>query len=587
MSNPDPSLERRLDELYEQVRRLSARVDELTSRVRAVSGVESPPADSFGAEGDHTASVAPTGPQLTPQIFLSGMATLCFILVVALILRTIVDKGVINERIGSVSGMCYAGLVICYGFYRYSKAYAHAPLFVSCGALLLFSIVFETHARFQLLSAPLAYATLTVTLTFMTVLGLRYGVVTPLCVGTLGATVAGMALEFPDPFFPCLAVLLLFANAASYATIRIPSCRWLIWSVLVITLFFWLMWTTKLRVSLSRGQELTQELALQWFLPCLFFFVIMYAAMVIWSVLRAGWSFGFLEMVLPIVNVVWAYAAAKAVVLPWHGREDLVGTAGVLAALAHIGLALWFATMNSKGVRPATSFIAAGLILLALSLPACVGNILISLLIWAFAALCTGVISGIWQNRAVRVTSYLFQVFACVAAVVSGSLCVLVPLLPASVTALVLLCLICLAHYSWCHSRALKPGDDYLPLTYLADRTIALLLCAAMTYAFGACRIVLFATLALLQVKGEAVFQCGQSILINFGALLLAIVGLILMNNEVLALAVLVALVGASKVFGYDLLNFSGLPVVLSVLSFGITAAAGSLLWGRRQRRLS
>jgi len=41
---------------------------------------------------------------------------------------------------------------------------------------------------------------------------------------------------------------------------------------------------------------------------------------------------------------------------------------------------------------------------------------------------------------------------------------------------------------------------------------------------------------------------------------------------------------GAVRVFGYDLLTIHGLPLVWSVLSFGLATALGSLLWRNWQQ---
>ncbi|NUM56030.1 MAG: hypothetical protein HUU46_20515 [Candidatus Hydrogenedentes bacterium] len=56
------------------------------------------------------------------------------------------------------------------------------------------------------------------------------------------------------------------------------------------------------------------------------------------------------------------------------------------------------------------------------------------------------------------------------------------------------------------------------------------------------------------------------------------------MRNDLLASAVVVALIGATKVFAYDLLRTQGVPLVISVFAFGVTATAGSLIWNRWQR---
>ena len=72
--------------------------------------------------------------------------------------------------------------------------------------------------------------------------------------------------------------------------------------------------------------------------------------------------------------------------------------------------------------------------------------------------------------------------------------------------------------------------------------------------------------------------------LINAFALLLMGLAVACTGVELVFLAFIFALAGAGKIFGYDLWFTSGVPLVLSVSSFAVTAALGSLLWTRWQR---
>jgi hypothetical protein len=49
--------------------------------------------------------------------------------------------------------------------------------------------------------------------------------------------------------------------------------------------------------------------------------------------------------------------------------------------------------------------------------------------------------------------------------------------------------------------------------------------------------------------------------------------------------AILVTLIGAIKVFLYDLIGIHGLPLVFSVFSFGMAAAVESLALGKWQKQ--
>jgi hypothetical protein len=552
-------------------------MDELTSQIQGFSSWRSQRVD-LPVQQDDAVSFSDTWQQLTGATLLSSLATVCFLLAIALILRTIVDNGIINQNFGAFLGMGYAGVMIAYGYRRHSRERPLIPVYALCGALLLLTIVFETYVRFELLSALVAHAFLVLTLIVMTVMGLRYKVAAPLCVGVLGASMVGMALGFPDPSFPYVAVILLLANAASYAARGIPGCRWLSWAVLILTMFFWLLWATKVRTPLLSGEVLGPELALPWLLPALALFAVTYLAIFVWFVLGASGRFGFLESALVIVNVAWMYAIARAVVLPWHGREDQVGAAGTLLAFAYLSLAFWFARSRSKERQAVTTFVIAALILMAAALPASTGSILVALLAWSSLAMALTVISGIWQNPGVRATSYVLQTFACVVAAASGSFSVVAvfPRHKAAVAAT--LACICLMHYAWCRRKVARPEGG---------RVSALLFLLAMVYLFGASRMILFSTLAMSGADVGSLFECGQSILINVGALVLMLLGLFLMNAEILAVSVVVAGIGAAKVFGYDLMKIEGIPLIFSVFSFGVTASVGSLVWRGWARQTS
>jgi hypothetical protein len=599
----------RVDEIAEEVRALRHRVDELTLQVRALASA-GPAAGDFhpelegpsrsAAEGGATAppgAVSSTGAASATagdevsgaatrregigETLLSSVATVCFLLVVALILRTIVDNGMIDQQFGAFVGMGYAGLLIAFGYRRYARSPDRVPVYAICGALLLFSVVLETHNRFELLSAPLAHGVLASALVVMAAMGLQYGRASPICVGVLGASLVGLALGFPDPAFPPLAALLLLASAAASVANRIPRSRWLAWGVLVVTLSFWSLWATKVRAPLLLGELPGPERALPWLLPGLALFALVYTGTAVWAVLRGRGGFGPAESVFMVMNVAWIYAVARAVVLPWYGRADLVGASGVVAAGVYLSLGMWLSRGGRTVGWVATPFAAAALILLAAALPEAAGDLAVTLLVWSAVALGLAVTAERWQHGGLRAAAYLLQAFACAMAVASGRLSVLLPLPGEEVAVAALLSGVCAIHYVWMSGRAPKPKKGHLGLSGI------LLLLAALVYAFGASRMGLFAGLVAFGLDGGSAFQCGQSILVNLAALVLMLLGLMRRNRELLAAGAVAAGAGAVKVFGYDLLTASGLPLVLGVLSFGIAASVASLVWRRWQHQVS
>ncbi len=233
MRSEDRTIEEKVDRLTEQVEGLVRRVAELEGRlppasaapVSAVSGA--PPA----------ANVPPSAPREAPPATGAGepdsvsedlirwasraslfprLATLCFLMVIALILRTITDNGIVNSLLGMALGMGYAAALMVAGWSLYRRGSALAPVFAACGAILMSSIVVETHARFRSLPLVPAYWTLMATGAGMAFVSRQFTVFLPVSVGTLGMCLAGAAIDYPDPFFPYLFMILFTANFLGY-----------------------------------------------------------------------------------------------------------------------------------------------------------------------------------------------------------------------------------------------------------------------------------------------------------------------------------------------------------------------------------
>ena len=79
-------------------------------------------------------------------------------------------------------------------------------------------------------------------------------------------------------------------------------------------------------------------------------------------------------------------------------------------------------------------------------------------------------------------------------------------------------------------------------------------------------------------------FGCSQSILINASAAGIMLFAYFRRNKEVRNVAILVTLIGALKVFLYDLIGAHGVPLVASVFTFGLAAATESVALGRWQK---
>ena len=155
-------LEKRVDQLVEKLEILTQRVDLLTREVETVrvrrAGVKGAYEDE--SPGDASEELLSW---VGKSALLQRLSTLCFLLVIALILRTVTDSGLIALRTGSILGMGYAAMLMFLGWRRYKSNNPLAPIFTICGAVLMFTIVVETHAHFESLPSVPAYTLLMLT----------------------------------------------------------------------------------------------------------------------------------------------------------------------------------------------------------------------------------------------------------------------------------------------------------------------------------------------------------------------------------------------------------------------------------------
>jgi hypothetical protein len=80
------------------------------------------------------------------------------------------------------------------------------------------------------------------------------------------------------------------------------------------------------------------------------------------------------------------------------------------------------------------------------------------------------------------------------------------------------------------------------------------------------------------------VFSSAQTVIINLSAAVLMCFAFMRRNKEVRNVAILVTIIGGVKVFMIDLFGLAGVPVVVSVLSFGVAASLESFALSRWQR---
>jgi hypothetical protein len=601
MRSENLTIEEKVDRLYEQIENLARRVADLegskaastagqpadasAARPRTVVPQAIPPQtgkppdkpaagepDSFSEEMIQWASRASLFPRL---------ATLCFLMAIALVLRTITDSGFVNTLLGMGLGMGYAASLMAAGWYMYRRDSSLAPVFVACGAILMSSIVVETHARFQSLPLVPAYWTLMATGAGMAFISRQFKAFLPVSVGTLGMCLAGAAIDYPNPFFPYLFMILLTANFLGYYAGTLKRCGWLRWTVLFVTLAMFYLWGLRLEAVAARKITAAPTLAPGWFVPVLTTVSIAFPTIAFLGIVRSREQVSVFDFCLPTINAVGLYLAARVVVSDADGSALALSLVATLFALLHFGAAFWLAMRKIEGVPGTNSFVVAGSVLLALALPAALGSVLAAPVL-GIAALGLAILSDRWGSGAVRATSYLLQGYSVVSLVPSflGNGLAAAPLagtVPAAVLAAA-----ALGHYRWCRRHA-PPARSPLFENYdRHDVSGVITLLVALTGFFFLLRGIAWHILAGGS-GGPNVFQCSQSIIINLAALGLGLYAFRARNREIRNVAILVIALGALKSTA-DLFGTKGLPLVFSVLSFGLAAATQSITLSRWQK---
>ena len=573
-----------VDQLTLEIQSLAARVEQLSARLAALEhGRASAPAQAASPAARTLQTDAGPPPLIDTAALLPRIATVCFLLVIALILRTITDNQIINVQAGSILGMVYAAALILLGFRLYSSKSRLAPVFPGCGILLLFSIVLETHARYHTLSTLGAYGILLAGGATIFALSIRYRATALICLGVPIAAAVAMAIDFPQPVYPVLGALLLAAIIAASYAFKELRCRYLRWFILLLAALFWLLWTSKMNTIPSCAEPVAEAMSPSWFLPMLLAFWLVYLTTVVLNALKHDLQLGIFESIIPTVIAVGGFSAANTAATSWLGGRNWLYAAATIIATLHLALAWWLAHHNREKAAGSNIFILAGACLIITTSSALlhkkIGYVLPA---WSASALLLAYLSAAWRNQGVRLTSYFMQGVACIVGFSSGTLAVPSSLPLSTALAAAGLTAFGLSHYRW--SRLHPPDPAHSFFFTRIDRgdytAVALLVCGLLGgYVLG--QSILYVILARLATDFSFQFRSGQSLLINLGALALMYLALKGRNKELIVVATLVALIGAGKVFILDMFGIKGVPLVLSVFSTGVVAAFGSVVMGR------
>jgi hypothetical protein len=573
-----------LSVISERILFLETRVAELTDKV---SSLEAGTPTGIGGEpdkkGDPAVFLEPPeglGEWLGNGALLQKMAVVCFILVFALLLRTITDNGYVNVAAGSLLGLAYVSILALIGCVSYVKGKHLANVFSISGFLLLFTIVIEGHGRFGTIPIDLAYAILMTALVTSAFVGIKYRVGKLLSVSVIGVVIAGMAIGFPQVVFPLSGMLFLIANAVAFiASDRSVNGR-LKWPVTLLTLLFLAFWAFKGGASLGRGEPVPAHVNLAWLAPFLLSFVGLYHAFYIGRYFKNAKPTVY-DAVIPSFNVLLFFGVGGVIATDYWQQPWLLGAITLALALGHFGLGWRLLTRAPVSVVGMGGAFVAGAIAMALAVPVVVGNVAWAIPVWALMAYGLARLSKRGASGVVRILSYLYPVFALLTGLTFDIFAVGQAAFPkASLAAAASLALFGLMQFDWCR-RNPPPARSLIADLDGRDRSAVVLLLVGLAGLYLLISMLLDSVAATVLADPVNTMKCGRSIIINSGAIVLLLIAGRRHELELVWIAVFLTIVGGLKVFLADLFGAGGMPLVFSVLSFGLLAMTGSVVMGR------
>ena len=587
--------------LAEKVAGLAARVDELSQRLEllearlggAAAAVEIPEQRQF-RETEETALPAGIPEEkglwnwIGRNAVLQRVAAACFMLVVALILRTMTDSGAVGPALGTVMGLSYVVILFLCGWRLYASGRVLAPVFTGCGLLLLFSIIAENRSHFGVLPAWLGSSLVVAATAAAVWIALTYRSRPLLWFAVLGGIIVSLVLDFPDMVFPAAAFVLAVGFFGSMKATDAGFDMGLRWIVLLAVMFLFLLWGVKLNFAISRAAvdevmfSLAPAVFAGWFLPAVLFFSLAFWTVFAQRFMRGG-PLGAFVHVLPLAGAVLMTVEARIMVVNMWRQPLAMGGLALLCGVAMILLALMRHRRDPEATNGFASLAVAASLLLVASFSWLSGGPANAQVFWPLIFLFLLFFSRHLDSGNVRFvavfTSFVIMASGAVSGVYAGRLG------PAPVHWLSTLfgAVAGIGSYLWCR-RVTPPENgffshvdhhDYAALTFLVNGMVCLFFLASL--ALGK----LVAALG----SGAVCLDCGRTVIINIGAAALIVWGAIVRRDPGVALVgIVVALIGGAKVFFVDFFNGSGLPLVLSVTSFGALAALCSVVLGNWQK---
>ncbi|MDH4316761.1 MAG: hypothetical protein OEV64_00060 [Desulfobulbaceae bacterium] len=579
------AFEKRLAGITEEITLLQAQVSSLNDRfsriesfqqkLAATNTEESLDVDQYSSIPDIDSSeildkVAKTS--LLPRI-----AAVCFILVFALILRTLTDNNIINTRAGSLIGVFYAAGLIIWGVRLLKKGSKLAAVFKTSGVFLLYMILLETHTRFESFSSFFVYTCLASVLLSVSWVSIKNKLSGFNTLGIFGTALAASLIDFPQPHFGQLHLLLLTANILAFISAKIiGKGEWNRLLVFGLTICMSILWTLRLQAELNLNEVVPAFASLNWYIPITLLFITSFTLMPIILVIRKT-TFSILDLLLPFLSATWLFSLLNAGLEALSFSPLITGVSAAAWALFYAAFSGSRICKTDRDVPALSAMVIAAFFLLVAALPNITGDILPALIIWSFLGLGLSMAAQKYELNGLRFFSYLFQSIVCIIGIVSGKFiaATTTPVISGATAGL----LMTVSGYQFNMFRRNPPSSHgFFKHVDRSDNSCILLLVTALISCFMMLQITGYQILLAISSTADKDLPGIQSLLLNIGAMAIFLHARKTRKKEFLAIAVFLAIVNGFKVFLYDMFNTGSGPLVLSVLSFGGVAAVASLV---------
>lgn len=575
------------DELFslrEQLNELSLQFDLLNQRVLSLEqGVITVPASSASSDAkpvqplEKPLAVTESSILVSGSSLLKHISAICFLLVIGLGLRALAENDIFSNLAGAILGIGYAALLIISGFFLYRRTNSMAPLFTITGAILMFSVLIETHTRSSSLPVEFVYLMLALTGIAMAMISFQQQAALPIIVGSLGMCLSAVAIDYPNPIFPYLGLMLWLSNILGFFASRIKRCSWLRWLLMLTTHFMLQIWGLKIS-GVLKGTATQQNISEGWFIPIVTLIGLTFVLISLFGIVRSGdEKISKFDYSLPAINAAWCYVAGIYALK----NPSLFGIPAAIAAVFHFALVFWLAKRQRHNAPGTNTFTAGGVILSGLSLPALMGSILLPLPLLSLLALGICVCAHAWNSTGMRMTSYVLQLYVVIILLIEMLGTITTQAIP-----LMTVALFCswpaLQHYRFCRQN--PPPPELITFSRLNphDRAALLPLASGLMSGLVSCLAIGYFILTRNYQGDVTLAYTGlQTIIINSSAIVLMIIAAVRHNKEVRNLSCLIMLFGGLKVFVYDMLQISGSWLVAGIFTFGAAAALLSLILAR------